>query len=324
MQIEQIVADKITLLRENLFVNAIHNRFDIKYGDNFDLYKINNELYVPVKQIDDSLFLGLYLIPIQYEVLESFIEYLFKKYEKAKTIELFHVNVNYFRDIEKKPHWHVDLPDTIEEFNSGLHTNTKYNMTRYPQKIINNLGQYEIKHYSKSEITDEIVKTYLKFKEKTHNTDYQLKDPLDYIEKFYVTDCYTLEINDKIYALLFLSNTDSNSFFENIGYDSELSKYSLGTVLYYAVIKDLIEKKYKKFFLLGGNYEYKKRFNGILLYTISTSVKRDLGSKYLLLAKIANFSSKQNKYLSKIIDFIIKSCCFKKKYKSFYKKITLK
>lgn len=319
MQIEQIFENKIKTLRNNLSVNAIHNRFDIKYGDDFDLYKINDELYIPVKQIGVSLFLGLYLVMIQYEVLEIFIAYLFKKYKTAKKIELLHVRTDSFRDLERKPHWHIDLPETIEEFDSTLPRSVRYNTKRYPKKIREKIGEYDIKHYPKTEITEKLVKTYLELKRKTHNTDYHLNTPLDYIKEYYITDCYTLETKENIVAVLFLSNTDNYSYLDNITYDINLAKYSVGTVLYYAVIRDLIEKKYKKLFLLGGTQEYKRLFNGKITNTISASVSRDDGILYKILKHIAKFSSKQPKVVSNSINFLTKLFCFRTKYKRFYK-----
>jgi len=318
IKIEQIKENKIETFKNRLSVNVIHNRFDIKYGNDFDLYKINDELYIPVKLTDETLHLGIYFINIQYEVLEIFIEYLFKKYEKAKFLEFSHANLACFRNVEKKPHWHVNLPETIEEFDKNLHSKTRYNTKWYPKKIKEDLGEYSIKHYPKEEITKEIVDIYLQYKYKTHKSNYYLKNSLDYLDEFYVTDCYTLNINNQIEAILFLSNTGDNSYLENLTYNIELSKYSLGTVLYHEVIKDLISKKYKKLFLLGGTLEYKKRFNGVLTNTITATIKKEKGFKIFLSALAKNISC-MPQFLSVICNCFVKTALISfKKDRNYY------
>ena len=85
-----------------------------------------------------------------------------------------------------------------------------------------------------------------------------------------------MEINNDVLAIGFICTTDDNVFFEQFSYsqDKKHAKYSLGMVLYYGIICDLIKLGRKKFFLSGGWLDYKKRYNGILQYTYSGIINR--------------------------------------------------
>lgn len=312
------------LLKENIVVNAIFNRFDIKYKNfEYDLYLLEddfNKFYIPVFINKTNAELGVYLTQIPADLLQRFFDFLFANNKKLQSIEVIHTTT-IIESLEPKDHWHIDLPANIEEFNKNLSTKTRYNTKWYPKKINEDLGGYKIEHFIGKKTPDEAIKQYLIFKNNTHNftTNVKLND---YIATNFITDTYVLWIKNEIKAVLFLSNTDNNAFVENLTYDSSLSKYSIGTVLYYFVIKDLIIKKYNKIFLLGGNLDYKKRFNGINTTTYSGKV---YSKKMTNLNIVEDIISHLPSFLQKIARRIISIFIFNKNNrKTFKENIKLK
>ena len=63
MKIEFVKNDKIQLT-QSIKPNAIHNRYDLLYGDDYDLLKIDGEnsvSYIPFKKMGEMGRIGLYL-----------------------------------------------------------------------------------------------------------------------------------------------------------------------------------------------------------------------------------------------------------------------
>jgi CelD/BcsL family acetyltransferase involved in cellulose biosynthesis len=103
--------------------------------------------------------------------------------------------------------------------------------------------------------------------------------PLSYLESFGVTHVYImrLEKDNTIVSIAYVDMCGEDSFFNNFTYDPKYKemKVSPGMILYYYIISDLIKRNVKKFYLLGGNYDYKKLYNGIETMTYSCLIYRD-------------------------------------------------
>ena len=81
-------------------------------------------------------------------------------------------------------------------------------------------------------------------------------------------------INKETIAVAFICDTGDNVYFENFSYDKTFEKYSIGMVLYYYVICDLIQIHKKIFYLSGGWLDYKRHYNGVLTLTYSGKIYR--------------------------------------------------
>ena len=55
----------------------------------------------------------------------------------------------------------------------------------------------------------------------------------DYKKRYHVTDVYILLINNKIQAIVLNSVIGENAYLENVTYNTDLGKYSLGILLMY-------------------------------------------------------------------------------------------
>ena len=119
-----------------------------------------------------------------------------------------------------------------------------------------------------------VVKTYLKWKKETYDFNWS-DQPKKYLIKNGITDVYVMQVNEEILAIGFICDTGENAFFENTAFNEKYKKYSVGIVLYHFIVADLIKKGKKKLFLLGGNLEYKRHYNGIQTATYTGHIYRD-------------------------------------------------
>lgn len=310
MQIIKIIDNKEFLLRNYVEPNIIHNRFDILF-ETFDLYRLefeNSEFYIPVNVQKQSAKVGMYLRFLDKSYFEEFLKFLFNEYPVLQDIWVLH-SYTPFGKIEAKPHWHIDLPNTKEEFDAALHSKTRYNTKWYPKKIRENIGDYDIKKYTAEEVPTEYIAKYLEWKKLSHNYEWG-KAPKEYLKEAGITEVYIMATKDELLAVGFICTTEENVFFENFSYSPKYEKFSLGNVLLYYIIGDLISQNKKTFFLLGGELEYKRRYNGIKTLTYSGHIYRRpyLGSLVEKLALMLNklpFSYRLRKKIAKLLGLFL-------------------
>ncbi len=278
--IVEITDNKNAVLAARVQVNVISNRFDLLYGKDYELYDMGNGV-VPVHVDAGTAKLGLTLSAYTQKQLSKLYELLFAKHPSVMQLEIKHSLVP--ADISDTnnmfyhyPYWHIDLPATIQEFDAGLAPRVRYNTKWYPKKIREDLGDFVINRYSRRDVSPDVIKLFFAWKKISHKFDYQMT-PDEYMDKYGITEIYTLQIQDEVLAVGFTCTTGENVFFEQFSYsqDKQHAKYSLGMVLYYGIICDLINQGRKKFYLSGGWLDYKKRYNGILQYTYSGTIPRN-------------------------------------------------
>ena len=314
LNVEQIEKDKDKILQENIFPNVCWNRFDLRYGDDYRLDKID-DLYIASHLEGSTITVSMYLREMDKDTFDEYAKHLFGVYPKAKDLFVLHTYTE-IAGIEQGVHWHVDLPDTIEEFDSTLSHLIRYNTKRYPKKIRKNIGEYEITYLDANDCPDDIVKTYFKWKNQTHGTDYGLT-PQQYLKKFCVTGVYVMQTDSEILAISFISEIGENVFFENFSYNQEYAKYSPGMVLYYYFISDLIARGKKKLYLLGGNLEYKKHFNGIATMTRTCSLPRE---RFIYPKWIAVLAKITPKFLRGVVKMLLPHSKHKRAFVAQYQK----
>ncbi len=282
-RIIEVKKNREEVLSKNLEIDIIHNRFDILYGSDFLLLLIDT-YYVPVKLEKSVAKVGLYLRKLPYSLLEELFAYIFTKYPFLDSIEVKH-SYTPIPGVEKYPYWHIALPPSIEEFDSKLSKRVRYNTKYYPKKLQTERNCILLtERHSTSDASFQYiyVQTYLDWKNKSHNFRFE-GSPQSFLSTFGITDCYTLKLKhqnseeEEILAIGFICDLPSgNVYFENFSSNQNYSKYSVGMILYYQIINDLIKNHKKVFYLSGGNLEYKRHYNGVLTHTYSKSIKNNL------------------------------------------------
>jgi hypothetical protein len=296
MAIEQIEINKSELLMKHVKPNVIRNRFDLLYGDNFELYLVNGE-YIPVhiENRISSRHIGPFHIKWRYAKLGIYIRdittnnllelgcFLSKKH-KLHYLELIHTYTE-IPDVEPAPHWHIELPENIEEFNKTLDSSVRYNIKRFPRKIRENFGSYNIIRYKPEKLPNNIMDKYMEWKRQRFDFYFD-KPSMEYLKINGVSDVFVMYIgnkeNSEIASIGFVTITGENAFWENFAFNDKYAKYSVGMVLYYHIITELITDKKKIFFLFGSEREYKRHYNGVKTMTYSKEKWKPMGIHALI------------------------------------------
>ncbi len=278
--IEEILGgeEKKLVLSNRLYPNFISNRFDLLYDD-YELYDLGTGV-VPVKIDGKVAKLGMTLQIYSDETLHKFYNLLFAKHPSLETIIIKHSLSSYGITSKNNqfyhyPYWHIELPVSVEDFSNKLSARVRYNTKWYPKKISEDIGDLKISRISAQDTTESMGKQFFAWKKESHNCDYNMSTK-EYLKTYGVTETYLMYIGSDLLAIGFICTTGENVYFEQFAYSQEAKykKYSLGMVLYYHIICDLIRLKKKNFYLSGGYLDYKKRYNGVCQYTYSGTISR--------------------------------------------------
>ena len=277
--IEEITENKDKILQERLYPNFISNRFDLLYGHDYELYDLGMGV-VPVKIEGNIAILGMSLSNYPDETLQKFYDLLFAKHPTLEFLQIKHSLSPYGispqgNQFYHYPYWHISLPQSQEEFDKTLASLVRYNTKWYPKKIREDIGDIDIKRLSVTNTADEIVEKFFEWKKESHDCNYNMTAK-EYLKTYGVTETYAMYIDKELVGVGFTCTTGNNVYFKQFSYsnDKKYKKYSLGTVLYYAIICDLITLKRNNFYLSGGWLDYKRRYNGICQYTYSGIISK--------------------------------------------------
>lgn len=243
--------------------DLIYNRFDlIFYVYEQFMFEWENEKYsIMIHQENDKLYINLWGKELPQKKFEELIDELFVK-KDVRTISIIRCRNNYNGMLEETNDIMIFLPQSAEELKSRLQQKHRYNLKR-EKRILNDVfGEMISVHYSRREISDEMVNLYFRWKKESHGTSYKLTAE-EYLDAYHVTDAFVLNIDKQMIGIAFYCVVNNVAYFENFSYDSRYKEYSVGYITYEMLLENLIEQKIEKFFLGGGDYDYKRRFGAI-------------------------------------------------------------
>ena len=235
--------------------NFTQNRYDCLFGDNFEILKVSHEeqiFYIPFHISFITCKLGLVLVDIPQEVISKIANFIFQNYKYVFVIKIIECGSFYGTKTYNDIGYWINLPKTADEYIANFSKKTRYNLRRNIKKLKNEIGDYKITKYTQTTVPDSVIKEYFKLKYKTIKKSYMLSVK-GYLKKYFVTSIYTLSVNDKIGAIVLISETDENVYLENITYNPVLSKYSVGITCLIEVIKDMIKQGKVNFFFGSSN-----------------------------------------------------------------------
>lgn len=272
--------------------NFLYNRFDVLFDKNFELCEITTHdktIYVPLHLDGDTCYIGVYLVEMPQIVFNELIDFVYKNFKSIDYIKIRH-SFNNYKGLKSGEHWTIQLPQTEEEYLESLGTKTRQHIKRYFRLLENNY-KCEFKTFDRTDISDEIVKTYFRFKKETIGHIYK-NTVNQYLNEYKITKAYVLYLDNQIAAISFISEVESGDvYYENFSYDKKYTKNSLGLVITYFTIKNLIHNKIKNFYLAGGNYLYKRQISNKHDYTYTGTIYKI--TSFASLGR-ALFSARQN------------------------------
>lgn len=255
--------------------DVIFNRFDLKYNaGKFLLCTCHDEKYIiPVYESDGIAFLGVYLCEIPGDIFNRAIKYVFASNKAIKRIRIIYSLNNYCNELSPYNHWRIVLPGSADELFERMSKKGRYNLKR-EKRLLNELGEIIYRHYEAPDIPEYVVHKFFELKERTHGYNPHMKKS-SYIEDASISDAYTISVGDDIIAVAFSCEQCDCVYLENITYDTQYAKYSIGFLCYVFCLENLIEKGKQEIFLGGGDYDYKRRFHSIEQTTYSGSIYRN-------------------------------------------------
>ena len=257
--------------------------------------------------------LGVWLADVSQESINELVEYIFSNNKNIQTINYRNSLIAY-DNASIENHFRITLPHKIEEFELLGTAKSRYNIRRQKKFLSEDFNGYIVNEYTNETVPENIMSEFFKMKKQTHKRNFRLSGR-DFIERYSITNIYTLSICEKIIAVILSCNQCSIAYISNITYDTEYKKYSPGIILYDIYLKKLAEAGINELFLGGGGLEYKRRYGSIEETTYSGVFYRNYKAKLRFKAVILI-----QKIIYKLNDFYKK---YMPRYlKNFYRKFT--
>lgn len=255
--------------------DVLFNRFDLKYGDDTQVLcsSADRQWVIPLHIDHRTAYLGLYLVVIPQHIFEGLIRFVLTRYKGIDKIRCFYSMNNYEEQFSSFNHYRVILPKTEEELLGRMNKKGRYNLAR-ERRMLNELGNVQYIHYSSPTIPADVIKRFFALKEKTHGYNPHMRKNT-YVEDACISDAYTVMLDGIVIGIALTCEQCECVYLENITYDTDYSKYSVGFSCYEYCLSKLIEKHKKEIFLGSGDHEYKKRFHSIEETTYAGSVYRN-------------------------------------------------
>ncbi len=165
---------------------------------------------------------------------------------------------------------YLPLPDNWTSLKQTFGKNLRYNLGRYKRKLQKNhpgTVSYQIVK-SENELARVMSKLYqLHSSEKKDLFKNRIVEEFNNEISKYVLETgnlrfYSLNVEEKIIAVLYCFRYKDTILFYQSGYDSEWQNYSPGRLLMAYAIKNAISEKAKEFDFLRGNEDYKNSWTG--------------------------------------------------------------
>lgn len=228
---------------------------------------------IPLHIDHKTAYLGLYLVVIPKPVFEGLIRFVLKTYRAVDKVRCFYSRNNYQDKFSAFSHYRVVLPQTEEELLGRMNKKGRYNLGR-ERRMLGELGNVQYVHYSGSAISAEVIKRFFELKEKTHGYNPHMRKNT-YVEDACISDAYVIKLDKTIIGIALTCEQCECVYLENITYDMDYSKYSVGFSCYEYCLGQLIGKHKKEIFLGSGDHEYKRRFDSIEETAYAGSVYRN-------------------------------------------------
>lgn len=239
----------------------IYNRFDL-FCDNFIVLMAEQgqeKHIIEARLFDNYAELGIWKMHISNELLKEISDFLFHKYAHIGYVKFFFCDtIGNYKEVK---HFSIDFPDSPEDFLQRRSSKSRHRLNKQRHQAEREIGPITYQEFKKENCPDDIIKYYNIWKKRTHNIGEI--EAQSYFKKFHVSDIYVLYLGNNIAAMMFSCEQCPIAYLENFSFDIQYSRYSPGQQIYEYVMTRLIDKKFRKVFLAGGDYDYKRYYGSI-------------------------------------------------------------
>ncbi len=256
--------------------NLIYNRYDIISSNEYECrsYENDEKRYEIMSRVSEGVSeLNVWGRDIPTIIIERVVKDIFLD-KSIIAIRITRGKHQYLEFLEKTNDIRVPLPETIDELLNRAERRDRATIRRKLRWLDERIGTLRVEVFDRKEIPESVVETYFRWKKQTHGTDYGLS-PMEYLDKYYVTDAMLMKAGEEDVAVAFFCQVDDIVFFENFSYNTELKEYSPGLLMYVKLMEELIRRKCRYLYLGGGGYIYKTRFGAESFEAYSGIIYRD-------------------------------------------------
>ncbi len=245
----------------------IYNRFDLwEPRPNYVILEIEGfETYLEVLLNDRCASLGCWMLPVDNDLFNAVSKFVFKKYKNIKHIDGTH-NLCKIRRSSPYNHYSVILPKNEEEIDEKTSPHHLKSFRRNVKRLTAAYGEMSFRKLKIEDIPNDASEFYFSEKLFSMNRNYSMTMP-DYAKKYHVTHCYLLSFGTTLAAIYLSCEQTKIPYIENLAFNHELEKYSVGTIGYRSFLVRLGQGGFDVLYLGGGAYQYKARFGGSLVTT---------------------------------------------------------
>lgn len=264
----------------------IYNRFDL-FCDNFIVLMAERgqeKHIIEVRLFDNYAELGIWKMNISKELLENISDFLFHKYAHIGYVKFFFCDTT--GNYKEVKHFSIDFPDSTDDFLQRRSSKSRHRLNKQRHQAEREIGPITYQEFKKENCPDDIIKYYNIWKKRKYNIGEI--EAQSYFQKFHVSDIYVLYLGNNIAAMMFSCEQCPIAYLENFSFDIQYSRYSPGQQIYEYVMTRLIDKKFKRVFLAGGDYDYKRYYgsieeqlyDGVIFRNIFQRIKYDVITYY--------------------------------------------
>ncbi len=239
----------------------IYNRFDL-FCDNYIVLKAERgqeRHIIEAHLFDNYAELGIWKLQISNDLLKEISQYLFQNYPNIGYTRFFFCNTD--GKYKAVKHFSIDFPDSTESFLQRRSSKSRHRLNKQRHQAEREIGPISFQEYKREDCPEEIIQYYNKWKERSHHIS--KIEAESYFQRFHVSDIYALYLGDNLAAIMFSCEQCPIAYLENFSFDIQYSRYSPGQQIYEYVMTRLIDKQFKRVFLAGGDYDYKRYYGSI-------------------------------------------------------------
>lgn len=239
----------------------IYNRFDL-FCDNYIVLKAERgqeKQILEARLFDNYAELGIWKMQLSNDLLKDISHYLFQNYSNIKYTKFFFCDTNgKYKEVK---HFSIDFPNSTESFLQRRSSKSRHRLNKQRHQAEREVGPISFQEYKREDCPEEIIQCYNKWKERSHHIG--KIEAESYLQRFHVSDIYALYLGEHIAAIMFSCEQCPIAYLDNFSFDIQFSRYSPGQQIYEYVMTRLIDKQFKRVFLAGGDYDYKRYYGSI-------------------------------------------------------------
>lgn len=211
------------------------------------------------------------MIAITQSELRRFARYVFRHFRQVDLIVFPALQANTaglgfpVQQHNAKDTYVIDLPDTADAYLAGLGKSTRANIRQQTNLVRRTFPTFTTRFYTNGDIDERHVQAILGFSEATIRAGGAVVAHDAARILALARDCgfvVVLSIDGEVCAGSVNYRVGSSVFGDVTGYDRRYEKYSLGKLCVFHTISESIARGARRFYLGGGEFDFKQRLGG--------------------------------------------------------------